>query len=220
MKSQAPDGPWKAGGISARYGLFRRFMLALGKLFLGFTIEGEERVPQRGPVVVAANHWRFFDPVFVCMAVPRRVQWMAKKELFIPPLRRLFRFLGAFPVDRSGGARSAIRTAITFLKDGWALGIFPEGTRRQARDGGDDSGDAGEAKSGAVMLAVRGGAPVVPVFVGPAPGLAGRLRGERMVARIGEPIVLDGSLRGREAYAEAADRVLREIYALRRGGTP
>jgi 1-acyl-sn-glycerol-3-phosphate acyltransferase len=192
-------------------------MLAGGWLLFGFTVEGEERVPQSGPLVVAANHWRFFDPVFVCMAVPRRVQWMAKKELFIAPLRRFFRFLGAFPVDRSGGAREAIRTAITFLKDGWALGIFPEGTRRRARGAGDD--DGGGAKSGAVMLAVRGGAPIVPVFVGPVPSPVARLRGERMVARIGEPIVLDGSLRGRNAYAEAADRVLREIYALRDEGT-
>jgi 1-acyl-sn-glycerol-3-phosphate acyltransferase len=208
----------RVGGMSPRYRIFRRSMLAGGKLLFGFTIEGEERVPQSGPLVVAANHWRFFDPVFVCMAVPRRVQWMAKKELFIAPLRRLFRFMGAFPVDRSGGARAAIRTAITFLKDGWALGIFPEGTRRRARGAGNDDGDGGGAKSGAVMLAVRGGAPIVPVFVGPVPNPVARLRGERMVARIGEPIVLDGSLRGRDAYAEAADRVLREIYALRDEG--
>lgn len=222
MKPRVLAGPSssRAGGLSSRYRLFRRGMLAAGKLLFGFTVEGEERVPASGPVVVAANHWRFFDPVFVCMAVPRRVQWMAKRELFIPPLRRFFRFLGAFPVDRSGGARTAIRTAITYLRDGWALGIFPEGTRRSRKrregNGGDDA--AGGAKSGAVMLAVRGGAPIVPVFVGPVPGIFGRLRGERMVARIGQPIVLDGSLRGRDAYAEAADRVLREIYALRDEG--
>jgi 1-acyl-sn-glycerol-3-phosphate acyltransferase len=190
-------------------------MLAAGRLLLGFTVEGEERVPERGPVVIAANHWRFFDPVFVCMAVPRRVQWMAKKELFIPPLRRFFRFLGAFPVDRQGGGRSAIRAAMSFLSEGWALGMFPEGTRRRLRGISEAAeADAEGAKSGVVMLAVRGGAPIVPVFVGPAPGLLGRLRGERMVARIGEPIVLEKALRGREAYAGAAERVLREIYAL------
>ena len=187
-------------------------------MLLGFTVEGEERVPERGPVVIAANHWRFFDPVFVCMAVPRRVQWMAKKELFIPPLRRFFRFLGAFPVDRQGGGRSAIRAAISFLGAGWALGMFPEGTRRKIR-GSSVEADAEGAKSGVVMLAVRGGAPIVPVFVGPAPGLLGRLRGERMVARIGEPIVLEKALRGREEYAGAAERVLREIYALGKEGS-
>lgn len=188
-------------------------------MLLGFTVEGEERVPSTGPLIVAANHWRFFDPVFVCMAVPRRVQWMAKKELFIPPLRRLFRFLGAFPVDRKGGGRSAIRVAISFLREGWALGMFPEGTRRRDRGSTADAGDdASGAKSGAVMLAVRGGAPIVPVFVGPSPGLLGRLRGKKMVARIGHPMVLEGDLRGRDAYAEAAERVLREIYALGREG--
>ena len=200
------------GGISSRYRIFRRVMLALGKLFFGFSVKGEELVPERGPVVIAANHWRFFDPVLVCMAVPRRVQWMAKKELFVPPFRGVFRFLGAFPVDRQGGGRAAIRAAISFLGEGWALGMFPEGTRRKV-GGAKAEADYG-AKSGAVMLAVRGGAPIVPVYVGTAPGLLGRLRGERMVARIGDPIVLEKTLRGREAYAEAAERVLREIYAL------
>ena len=72
-------GPQIPGQMSPRYRLFRWVMLALGRLFLGFEIHGEERVPAKGPLIVAANHHRFFDPVFVSMAVPRRVQWMAQK---------------------------------------------------------------------------------------------------------------------------------------------
>ena len=179
----------------------------MGRLFLGFEIHGNEQVPAKGPLIVAANHHRFFDPVFVSMAVPRRLQWMAKKELFVFPFHKFFTFIGSFAVDREGGGRSAVRAALKYLREGWALGIFPEGTRQR-------EGASGEAKSGAVMLAVRGQAPVVPVFVDQVPGLAARLRGDKLHVYVGNPITIDNTLRGRTAYREAADRILDAIYAL------
>lgn len=182
-------------------------MILLGRNILGFEVHGTQNVPKEGPLVVAANHHRFFDPVFVCMAVPRRLQWMAKKELFAPPLHRFFYFIGSFPVDREGGGRAAIRDALKFLAAGWALGIFPEGTRQKDHV-------SGEAKSGAVMLATRGNAPVLPVFVGKIPGPIARLRGERFSTYVGEPITIDNTIRGGRAYREAADEILRSIYAL------
>jgi 1-acyl-sn-glycerol-3-phosphate acyltransferase len=200
-------GPRIPGEMSPRYRLFRWGMLALGRLFLGFEIHGDERVPEKGPLVVAANHRRFFDPVFVSMAVPRRLQWMAKKELFVFPLRKFFFFIGSFPVDREGGGRSALRTALEYLREGWALGMFPEGTRRR-------EGASGEAKSGVVMLAVRSTAPVLPVFVDRVPPLSARLRGAKFHVYIGNPITIDNTLRGRVAYREAADRILETIHAL------
>jgi 1-acyl-sn-glycerol-3-phosphate acyltransferase len=195
------------GEMSPRYLLFRWVMLALGKVFLGFEIHGEERVPEKGPLVVAANHHRFFDPVFVSMAVPRRLQWMAKRELFVFPFYKFFIFIGAFPVDREGGGRSALRAALEYLREGWALGMFPEGTR-QRKDA------SGEAKSGVVMLAVRSTAPVLPVFVDRVPPLSTRLRGSKLHVYIGNPITIDNTLRGRVAYREAADRILDTIYSL------
>jgi 1-acyl-sn-glycerol-3-phosphate acyltransferase len=195
------------GEMSPRYLLFRWVMLALGKVFLGFEIHGEERVPEKGPLVVAANHHRFFDPVFVSMAVPRRLQWMAKRELFVFPFYKFFIFIGAFPVDREGGGRSALRAALEYLREGWALGMFPEGTR-QRKDA------SGEAKSGVVMLAVRSTAPVLPVFVDRVPPLSARLRGSKLHVYIGNPITIDNTLRGRVAYREAADRILDTIYSL------
>ena len=200
-------GPRVPGRMSPRYRLFRWVMLALGRLFLGFEIHGAERVPKKGALVVAANHHRFFDPVFVSMAVPRRLQWMAKKELFVFPFYNFFYFIGSFPVDREGGGRSALRAALEYLSEGRALGMFPEGTRRR-------EGTSGEAKSGTVMLAVRGGAPVLPVFVDRVPDLSARLRGEKLHVYIGDPITIDNTLRGSKAYREAADEVLRVIYAL------
>jgi 1-acyl-sn-glycerol-3-phosphate acyltransferase len=193
--------------VSRRYRLFRWVVVALGRLLFGFRVEGVSKVVSGGPLIVASNHRRLLDPVLVCMAVPRRLQWMAKKELFVSPFDRFFHFLGAFPVDRKGGARSALRASLVYLEEGRALGIFPEGTRRK---GGVDL----EAKNGAAMLAVRSGAPVLPVYVGEAPSLAARLKGERLCVRIGDPLVLDGGARGREAYRREVGRVLCEIYAL------
>jgi 1-acyl-sn-glycerol-3-phosphate acyltransferase len=196
--------------MSSRYKLFRRMMLVLGRILWGFTVHGAEKVPRKGALVVAANHSQYLDPVYVCMAIPRRVQWMGKKELFVFPFRAFFYFIGTFPVDRQGDSRAGLRTALNFLARGWTLGIFPEGTHRTGE------GSRG-AKSGTVLLAVRAGAPVVPVFVGRSPGLRGRLRGEKLHVYVGDKIALDPTLRGREEYRAAADEVLRTVYALPRG---
>lgn len=193
--------------MSRRYKVFRRVMILISRLLFGLTIDGTGKVPKAGPLVVAANHTQYPDPVLVCMAIPRRMQWMAKKQLFKPPYKKLFEFIGSFPVDREGGGRAGVRSALAFLKEGWALGIFPEGTHK-------DDGTAREAKSGAVLLAIRGGAPVLPVFVGKIPGPLARLRGERLRLIVGDPITLDADLRGGQAYRDAADEVLKTIYAL------
>ncbi|AHY46728.1 1-acyl-sn-glycerol-3-phosphate acyltransferase [Rubrobacter radiotolerans] len=206
-------------GMSARYGLFRRVITAAFAVLVGFRVNGEENVPRTGAVVVAANHWRFFDPVFVCLAVPRRVQWMAKKELFLKPLVPVFGLLGAFPVDREGGGRAAIRTALLHLKEGWAIGIFPEGTRRKKPEERRAKTDESEAKSGAVMLAGRSGAPILPVFIGPFPTLRERLAGKRLEAYVGEPIYVGPDTKGREAYRRAANEMVAAIYALPSGST-
>ncbi|HEX2182559.1 MAG TPA: lysophospholipid acyltransferase family protein [Rubrobacteraceae bacterium] len=198
--------------MSLRYRLFRTVMLFLGRVLLGFTVYGEEKMPRKGAMVVAANHTQYLDPVYVCMAIPRRVQWMGKKELFVFPFRPLFYFIGTFPVDREGGGRAGLRTALNFLARGWALGIFPEGTHRTGEG-------SREAKSGTVLLAARGGAPVLPIFVGESPGLSGRLRGERLRVYVGDPISVDARLRGRDAYRSAADEILRVIYALPEQGS-
>jgi 1-acyl-sn-glycerol-3-phosphate acyltransferase len=203
-----PKG-WVRNDMSPRYRLFRWTMRALGVLFLGFEVHGEERAPGKGPVIVAANHRRFFDPVFVSMAVPRRVRWMAKKELFAFPFGRLFAFIGAFPVDRQGGGRAALRTGLGFLAEGRALGIFPEGTRRK-------EGISSEAKSGTALLAARSDAPVLPVFADRIPGPAARLRGEKFRIYVGYPTTIDNTTRGRQGYRRLADEILRKIYALPR----
>jgi 1-acyl-sn-glycerol-3-phosphate acyltransferase len=205
---------WARNDMSPRYRLFRWTLRTLGVLTLAFEVHGEERVPEKGPLIVAANHRRLFDPVFVSMAVPRRVRWMAKKELFTFPFARFFYFLGTFPVDRQGGGRAALRTALNLLAEERALGIFPEGTRRK-------EGASPEAKSGTAVIAARSGAPVLPVFAGKIPGPAARLRGEKFCVYVGDLMTIENTAKGREGHRRAADEILRVIYALPGGrGSP
>ena len=196
------------GEMSPRYRLFRRAMTLLCRLLFGYTVYGGDEVPAEGPLIVASNHSQYADPVLVCVAVPRRLQWMAKKQLFIFPFRKFFEFIGSFPVDRERGGRAAIRAALAFLAEGWALGIFPEGTHKR------DAGSSREAKSGVVVLALRGGSPVLPVHVGRLPGPLSRLRGQRLHIFVGEPIRLETALRGGSAYRAAANEIMHTIYAL------
>ena len=194
--------------MTSRYRLFRSAVLFLGRILLGLCLHGEKLVPERGPLILAANHTRYLDPIFVCVAVPRRVQWMAKKELFIPGLRKFFAFIGSFPVDRQKGGRGALRTAFGLLSEGWALGIFPEGTHKQK------TGEDREAKNGVSMLAVRGRAPVIPIYLGKIPTPLGRFRGERFHIHVGKAITIDNTVKGREAYNKVAREVLATIYSL------
>lgn len=197
-------------GISRRYRIFREIVVAIAGVLLGLKVYGAERAPESGPLVVASNHRRYLDPVYVSMAVPRRLQWMGKKELFVFPFTRLFYLIGTFPVDRQGGGRAALRAALKYLALGAALGIFPEGTRQRDAKG---SGEAKESpKSGAIMLAARSGAPILPVHVGPVPNPLQRLRGGRLEIHIGEPRTVDAA--GGRSYAQAAERLVADIYAL------
>ena len=198
--------------MSPRYTLFRALLANISRVLFGLTVHGAEKVPLEGPVILAANHRRYADPVLVCMAVPRRIQWMGKKELFTPPFDRFFYFIGTFPVDRKGGGRAALRSALAYLKDGWTLGIFPEGTRRNAYDPNDPP------KGGVAMLAARSGAPIVPVFVDRLPTLRERLRGGKLHAYVGDPIMPEGTKGAKGAHEELSKHVLKEIYALGEAG--
>ena len=110
-------------------------------------------------MMICANHTRNSDPFFVAMAlgcnVPLRI--MAKEELRrIPILGAILQSIGLIFVKRGSADVMAIKTALKALKDGEKMLLFPEGTRYE---------EGGEGKTGAAMLAIRAGVPIVPVFV-------------------------------------------------------
>jgi 1-acyl-sn-glycerol-3-phosphate acyltransferase len=122
-------------------------------------VRGREHIPPRGPLLFAANHASFADPPLVGSSVHRPLYFMAKEELFqIPLLGWLIRHVNAFPIRRKEGDVGAFRTAQRILAAGGAMLLFPEGRRQKG-------GVFGKPKAGVGLLAVKSGAPVVPVYV-------------------------------------------------------
>ena len=122
-------------------------------------VEGREHLPRRGPLIIAANHRSFLDSIFVPLVLGRRVTYVAKAEYFDDPKTAwFFRSVGQIPIRREGGSASeaALGAASDVLDRGGVFGIYPEGTR--TRDGLTHRGHTGVAR-----LAIRTGAPIVPV---------------------------------------------------------
>ncbi|MBE9116449.1 1-acyl-sn-glycerol-3-phosphate acyltransferase [Lusitaniella coriacea LEGE 07157] len=162
-------------------------------------IYGAQNVPQEGALVVAINHASYFDPPIVSNCVGRPVAFMAKEELFeIPLFNQGIRLYGAYPVKRSAADRSAIRSAIAALQEGWAAGIFLTGTR---------SPDAKitDPKLGAAMIAAKTQSPLLPVSLWGTEEILVKgssiPRPVPITVRIGEPIAPPHSTKREELEA-------------------
>jgi len=127
-------------------------------------VTGSEHVPATGPVIFAANHQSFSDEFFLPLGARRQVFYFAKAEYFTAPgvrgkvMAAFFHGMGQVPVER-GDTRSAaavIDVGLDVLAEGRALGIFPEGTR-------SPDGRLYKFRTGVARIAIRSGAPVVPV---------------------------------------------------------
>ena len=127
-------------------------------LFRGQAI-GISNLPKTGGVVVVSNHGSHLDPPILGHALGRPVAFMAKSELFkVPILSFIISACGAYPVKRGAGDREAIRNASNRLSEGWATGVFLDGTRQE-------NGRVNDPKAGAALLAARTGSPILPVAI-------------------------------------------------------
>jgi 1-acyl-sn-glycerol-3-phosphate acyltransferase len=165
---------------------------------------GVENIPRDGALIMASNHLSYLDPPALCFS-PRRISFMAKKELFeIPILGPLITAVGAYPVDRQGSARAAIKRSLAVLQAGGTVGIFPEGTRNL-------TGDV-VPQTGVALLAAMSGAPVQPVCV--VGGDQAKRLGQMKVA-FGKPIALPaGQKATRDDLAKFTEQVMSAIHAL------
>jgi 1-acyl-sn-glycerol-3-phosphate acyltransferase len=169
-------------------------------------------VPLHGPVILAPNHFSQMDHFFVGLFVRRRICFMAKSQLFGPPvLTYIYKHGGAFPIRRGHHDEEAIETARAILGRGDTLLIYAEGGRSR-------SGELGEPKPGVGRVALETGAPVVPVAIHGSAGVRRwkRLRFPKVRIQYGEPLsfpVEEGPSRERqlEAATEIFDRV-RGLY--------
>ena len=131
----------------------------LFSLIYRIEIEGKEHLPRKGKTIVSPNHFSLMDPIIIGAFLPRKVNFMAKEELFSNRLfASILNKLGVFPVKRSGADIGAIRTALKILNNGDIFCIFPEGTRSKA-------GEILEAKPGSAMIAIKAQSPIIPVAI-------------------------------------------------------
>lgn len=153
---------------------------------LGYRVDapGRRLVPKAGPVILAVNHTSFLDAPLVIGVTGRPVHVLSKAELFHGPVGVALRSIGQIPVRRDTADLAALGAGLDVLATGGVLGVFPEGSR--------GSGDFTDVRDGLAWLAMRSGAPIVPVVcLGTGVGgstIGGIARpGARLTAAYGPP---------------------------------
>jgi len=164
---------------------------------------GLDNIPAEGAAIIAANHSSYLDPIVISAAIPRRITWVVRKDVYdVWWLKWLFKNTGMIRVNGS------VEQAVAVLKNGGLLGIFPEGSR-------SPDGNIREAKDGVAVIAGGSGAPVIPCLVRgafeayPRDALLPRPRQVEVIA--GSPLKFDGGESGRREFA---DRVMAAVERL------
>jgi len=183
--------------------------------FASVDAEGWDSVPE-GPCLFASNHQSMIDPPLIGGLIPREIAFVARKTLFENPVfGGVIRACRAIPLDRGEADIAAIRRTLAVLAEGRALLIFPEGTRSA-------DGELQAAKSGAGLLAIKSGVPVVPIRIRGARDVLPRgakwpRGGAHIRVRFGRAIPAASLDPGRghdDRYGEASRRILAAIAAL------
>ncbi|MCZ7628454.1 MAG: 1-acyl-sn-glycerol-3-phosphate acyltransferase [Microthrixaceae bacterium] len=188
----------------------------VAKVLWRFEVVGKDRLPSVGPFILCAVHRSYVDFLIVGMSVPRRMRYMAKDSLWrVSALGRFIEMIGAFPVDRTGADRTALRRAEEAIAGGEPLVMFPEGQRRRGPSVTD-------MQQGPAFVACRNRVPIVPVGIGGSdramPIGSKMVRPAKVRVVIGEPIYPDVPLEGRvprrvvEATTEQLRQTLQDLY--------
>jgi len=179
-------------------------------IFRGRCISSEN-VPESGPVILAPNHFSFMDHFFVGAFIRRKVRFMAKSQLFKPPLQFIYTHGGVFPVRRGHHDEEAIITADSILERGGAIVMYCEGGRQRTGH------MAQRARPGIGRLALESGVPVVPIAVYGSQKARNwkRLQFPKVTIQYGEPIRFERVEHStREQQQAVADEILGNIRAL------
>jgi len=189
---------------------FGRFILGpIFKLYYHPTIIGEYNIPKKGSIVIAGNHKHLYDQCLTIIATKRGIHYMAKKEYFDGKFAWFFKGTGCISVDRSKKDPEAKDKALEVLKDGGAIGIFPEGTRNKTKE------FLLPFKYGAVSLAQKTDSYIVPF------GITGdyKFRSKNLTIQYGKPFKVSG-MTLEEANKKLYDEVstLMSVNSLLNGG--
>ena len=140
------------------YATSNLLLKSLLRIFGDWEVNGKENVPRKGALIIVANHISDIDAGILNASIPRRVEFMAKADLFQKPIiSQFFRAYGAFPINESGKEFYSINHSLHILNRNGAMGIFPEG--------GKNPTALGQAMLGSAMIAMMSGAPILPVGI-------------------------------------------------------
>jgi 1-acyl-sn-glycerol-3-phosphate acyltransferase len=142
------------------YSISKAICAIIFKILFRIKVCGREYIPKRGAFILASNHVSYLDPPALGIACPRKLNYMARHDLFSFPLASWwFSAVGVFPVKRNSADILAFKTAMRRLKNGEGLLLFPEGTRQET------AGLFGNPEPGIGFLASKFNCPVIPAFV-------------------------------------------------------
>jgi 1-acyl-sn-glycerol-3-phosphate acyltransferase len=189
----------------------------LGAVYRTWVIDSHN-VPKDGPAILAPNHFSFLDHFFLAVYLRRKVQFMAKSQLFKWPMQFVFSHGGVFPVLRGRGDESAFETARSVLDREGIVVMYCEGGRSR-------SGELGEVRPGIGRLALESGVKVVPTAIAGSSGVRDwkKLKFPKVTVRYGDPIRFEPITRPtREQAQRASETVFSEVksmyYGLQRKG--
>ncbi len=196
----------RTAGNPVAVGVVRGTGRALAYAALDLHVTGRQNVPATGPVLLAGNHSGLLDGPLVYFTSPRPIVVLAKSELFVGRWPPVLGALGLVPLHRGTADRAALHSGLAHLSESGALCVFPEGTR--------GSGALEQVADGIAYLALRSGAPVVPVAVsGTARALPKGAKVPRPRSRVqvayGVPVQVsvEGDPRARRTVRVAAEQL-------------
>ncbi|HEX6455541.1 MAG TPA: lysophospholipid acyltransferase family protein [Solirubrobacterales bacterium] len=195
-------------GVGWTYTLARIVLTVPTILIYRLRATGVENVPREGPLVLAPNHFSQMDHFFVGVYLRRKIRFMAKSQLFGPPLLTyIYKHGGVFPVRRGHHDEEAMETARILVDQGEMLLVYAEGGRSR-------SGELGQPKPGIGRIALETGAPIVPVCIHGSERVRSwkRLRFPRVTIQFGEPLTFPvEEVPSRERQLEVATEIFGRV---------
>ncbi|HSR95156.1 MAG TPA: lysophospholipid acyltransferase family protein [Solirubrobacterales bacterium] len=201
-------------GVGWTYPLVRAIVSLPTLLIYRVRAIGVGNVPKTGPLVLAPNHFSQMDHFFVGLYLRRQIRFMAKSQMFGPPLLTyIYKHGGVFPVRRGHHDEEAFKTAFAILDQDGMLLVYAEGGRSRSQQ-------LGEPRPGIGRIALESGAPIVPVAIHGSAKVRRwkRLRFPKVTVQFGEPVSFPAEAApDRERQLEAATEIFGRVRGLYEG---
>jgi 1-acyl-sn-glycerol-3-phosphate acyltransferase len=193
----------RRGPADAMYKIVRVVLTPYLLLFYRARVIDTDKIPPEGPTIIVPNHFSFLDHFFVAAFIRREVNFMAKSQLFKPPLQFVYTHGGVFPVLRGRRDEEAFKTARAVLARGGVIVMYIEGGRSRTQRLGDP-------KPGVGKLALETGANIVPTAIAGTAKVRNwkKLQFPKVTVQYGDPIRFEKVENPSRDQAQAASEVV------------